>query len=191
MLVTCPSCGGAFEVSEESLGVKVTVACPLCARIVVVRDAHAVPPGKREATVPFDPGTEADLAEAEPEGEPRPDESTDVARGGGLRLPVGKRVALAILSGPCQGEVRPLERPRVRIGLAGAAAGAEIEIDDPELSGLHATLELQGDRIRLRDLGSRRGTFIGDERVENRELLEGAEFRLGETRMMVIVSDPD
>jgi hypothetical protein len=67
MLIQCPSCGGGFDLAEERLGVKATVPCPLCGRIVVVRDAKAVPPAPQDATVPADPSTHAAIEPLEDE----------------------------------------------------------------------------------------------------------------------------
>jgi pSer/pThr/pTyr-binding forkhead associated (FHA) protein len=41
----------------------------------------------------------------------------------------------------------------------------------------------------LRDLGSRSGCFVGEERVESRELEDRAEFRLGATSLLLMVTD--
>jgi hypothetical protein len=59
MLMRCPSCAGAFELSEQAIGVRATLPCPACGRIVVVRDATAVPPAPVDGTVPNDPATNA------------------------------------------------------------------------------------------------------------------------------------
>lgn len=183
MLITCPSCGGAFEMSEAALGVKATVPCPLCARIVVVRDAQVVPPGKEDGTVPYDPGTEAAVEPVEP--------ATDVAKLEIPALPAGKRVSLAILEGPRQGDILRIDRPRVLIGRAGGGQGAQIEIPDSEMSRAHAVVECLGGRFVLRDKGSSNGTWVGDERIESRELDDRSEFRLGGTRFMLIVADSE
>jgi len=177
MLITCPSCGGAFEIARESLGVKATVVCRLCRRVVVVRDAHLVPPGEKEGTVPFDPGTEAAVEPVDPADEP-----TDVSE----PLPRGIRISLAILSGRRAGEAVPVERPIFVIGRAGG--DADLQIADMAMSRRHAALECQGGRVLLRDLGSRNGSFVGEERVQARHVHDRTEIRLGETRLMIVVS---
>lgn len=181
MLIRCPSCAGGFELEEEGLGVKATVPCPLCGRIVVARDAQAVPPAPVDGTVPDDPATHAAV-------EPLSDEPTAVsAKGQGLALPRDKRLSIAILTGRRKGDVIPLERPRTVLGRKGARA--DVEIDDPEMSRAHAALECHGSKVVLRDLESRNGTFVGEQRVESRELEDRSEFRLGGTSLMLIVSD--
>jgi pSer/pThr/pTyr-binding forkhead associated (FHA) protein len=109
----------------------------------------------------------------------------------GLALPAGKRVSLAILEGPRQGERFVLARPKTVIGRAGGGVRAEIEIADPETSRGHAAVECYGTRVLLRDLESTNGTWVGDRRIELVELENHGEFRLGRTRFMLIVTDPD
>ncbi len=114
-----------------------------------------------------------------------------VAGQGSAALPLGKRVSLAILEGARKGDVVTLERPQVLIGRAGGRAGANVEIPDSEVSRAHATLTCQGARVVLRDLGSTNGTFVGADRIEEREIEDQAEFRLGRTRFMLIVADQE
>jgi serine/threonine-protein kinase len=109
----------------------------------------------------------------------------------GLALPAGKRVSLAILEGARQGETFVLSRPRIVIGRASGGVGADVEIDDPEASRGHAAVECFGSRVLVRDLQSTNGTFVGESRVEQAELTNHDEFRIGRTRFMLIVTDPD
>ena len=175
MLVRCPSCSHGFDIIEVTLGVKATVVCPACARVVVIR-AGAM--HSDDAPLPFDPGTMATVEEA-----------TDLAGGRStLALPEGKRVSLAILSGPRKGEVVRFATPRVLIGRAGGGGGAEVELDDPDVSRKHATVECHGPRVVLRDLASTNGTLVGEERIESRELEDGDEFRVGGSRFLLVLS---
>ncbi|TNE87845.1 MAG: FHA domain-containing protein [Deltaproteobacteria bacterium] len=47
----------------------------------------------------------------------------------------------------------------------GRAASAELTLDDRRVSGEHASIYWDGSEWRVRDLGSRNGTFVGDTRV--------------------------
>jgi hypothetical protein len=125
----------------------------------------------------------ADLGEATIRG--------GAGKGVGLSLPQDKRVALALLSGPRQGEVYVLSRPTALIGRAEGRAGADIELADPEVSRAHAVVECRGTRILVRDLGSTNGTFVEADRIQERDLEDKAEFRVGSTRIMLIVSDAE
>jgi S-DNA-T family DNA segregation ATPase FtsK/SpoIIIE len=62
-------------------------------------------------------------------------------------------------------------------------------LDDPECSRQHASLEILGSRVVVNDLNSTNGTFVGGERVQNAELENHSEFRIGEHVMMLIVTD--
>jgi hypothetical protein len=104
-----------------------------------------------------------------------------------LRLPAGKRVAVALLSGERKGEAVALTQPRLSIGRAGG--GADLEVSDPDVSRTHAVVECHGPRIVLRDLGSRNGTFVGPERISQRDVEDRTEFRLGATTFVVLVTD--
>jgi hypothetical protein len=68
-------------------------------------------------------------------------------------------------------------------------------LDDPRISGEHASLHWMGDRWDLRDLGSRNGTFVGDRRLlagERLMLTAGMMFTLGrsEVRFTLVDSGP-
>src|SRR6266581_2132452 len=179
MTLRCPSCERSFEISAEDVGARSTVTCPLCGRIVVVRDA------KMPASPPGDAGTEAFVEPLPPAEEPTAVGAARVL----LALPRDKRVALAILSGDRKGDVVVFEGPSVVLGRAGG--GADVEVADPEMSRSHAAIDCHGARFVLRDLGSRNGTFLGAERIQSRELEDRAEFRLGGTRFMLLVTALD
>jgi pSer/pThr/pTyr-binding forkhead associated (FHA) protein len=41
----------------------------------------------------------------------------------------------------------------------------------------------------LRDLGSRNGTFVGPDRIGQRDVEDRTEFRIGATTLVVLVTD--
>ncbi len=146
-----------------------------------------VPRSARKATPPPEP--------ASPVPPPAPGEGTVAAggtgRGGGLSLPPGKRVSLAFLSGAREGEVFVLSRPTALLGRSGGRAGADIELADPEVSRAHAVVECHGSSVVLRDLGSTNGTFVDETRIDESPLEDKGEFRLGSSRVMLIIADAD
>jgi predicted RNA-binding Zn-ribbon protein involved in translation (DUF1610 family) len=93
----------------------------------------------------------------------------------GLRLPEKSKVVLSILSGPSKGESHTLANPRVVLG----RKGADIPLNDPEISRQHCLLEVRNTHINLKDLDSTNGTFFDEERVRAAMLQDGAEFRIG------------
>jgi hypothetical protein len=92
---------------------------------------------------------------------------------------------LLAIAGPAAGRRFP-----VRAGLLGRGAGAAIRIDDPTVSRRHARLALDGGRVRVADLGSRNGSWVGPSRlVGMREVAAGDELRAGRT-VLVLGLDP-
>ena len=172
----CPGCDKAFDLLVDDQG-RSTVVCPHCGRIVIVGAATA------QTESPDDPSTEAFLEPLLPAEDPT---QIGVASKT-LSLPPGKRVSVAILSGPRKGDVVVLSGPRLTFGREGA--GADLQVPDLDVSREHAAVECHGPRIMLRDLGSRNGSFVGDQRVSQREIENDDEFRLGGTMFMLLVVD--
>src|SRR6266436_2877519 len=93
----------------------------------------------------------------------------------GARLPAKTKVVLTIVSGPSKGASHTLTKPRVVLG----RKGADIALNDPEISRHHCLLEVRDTRINLKDLDSTNGTFFEEERVRAAMLQDGTEFRIG------------
>ncbi len=67
----------------------------------------------------------------------------------------------------------------------------DLQIDDPKLSRVHASVSRAGLVFEIRDLGSRNGTFINGERVERRSLTVGDVVRVGDTLLEVGTEEPE
>src|SRR5688572_937130 len=66
----------------------------------------------------------------------------------------------------------------------GRDRGCDICVDDPMVSTKHAEIVRdEAGTYRLRDLGSRRGTFVGAHKVDEVELRDGDELLIGPVRM--------
>ncbi len=63
--------------------------------------------------------------------------------------------------------------------LAGRAPTADLRIDDPRVSRLHARIEMRDDGVYVEDLGSRNGTTVNGEPTEGQRLTAGDEIRIG------------
>jgi predicted component of type VI protein secretion system len=61
----------------------------------------------------------------------------------------------------------------------------DFRISDPSVSSFHAELTLDGEDIRVRDLGSTNGTFIDDSRVDEGMLKPQNILRLGNVRFQL------
>ncbi|MEI6223786.1 MAG: FHA domain-containing protein [Deltaproteobacteria bacterium] len=82
-------------------------------------------------------------------------------------------------------------RFRLRPGVLGRGAASAIRLDDPCVSRNHARLDLEGERVTVRDLGSRNGLWLGGVRVAGpRPLVPGEELRLGRTVLALGIVPP-
>ncbi|HSK65695.1 MAG TPA: FHA domain-containing protein, partial [Anaerolineales bacterium] len=75
----------------------------------------------------------------------------------------------------------PLEEDSCTIG---RSTGNGLILDYAKVSRNHARLERKGDNFILRDLQSTNGTYIGDDRLDQRLLENGDTFRIGPTRIV-------
>lgn len=121
----------------------------------------------------------------------------DFARGGGpvgaallganaqgFYLPANKVISLSVIAGPAKGQALSLEKPVVILG----RSDSDFTIGDPNISRQHCAVEVRGDAVRLRDLDSTNGTFVGLERVRAAELRHLSEFRMGLTVVLVTIT---
>ena len=205
MIIVCPSCQARYKFDEGKLGdrPRAKTKCAKCGGSIEIENpllsALTLPPGTLPPEAPAPP------AAAPPPPEPtqprdmrtKPSPVPDVGGGtitgrdlhkmGALELPKDKRFSLAIIQGGATGQIHQITKSRTTIG----RSGADINLDDPEASRQHATVEVLGDHAILRDLGSTNGTFIELERVEQEVLNNHTEFRIGSHVLMFIVTDID
>jgi hypothetical protein len=85
---------------------------------------------------------------------------------------------LVVLNGVAAGTVFVLgDVPTV----VGRSPEAHLQIGDPWISSMHAMFERREDGVWVVDLDSRNGTFVGDERVGEAPVPDGAVVRFGRT----------
>ena len=84
-------------------------------------------------------------------------------------------------SGPEKGQVIPI-MDRVEIG---RALECDISILEPALSRKHAELELVGDDLVLRDLGSANGTYVNGEKIDEVKLKDGDRMQFDKIHFIV------
>jgi hypothetical protein len=106
---------------------------------------------------------------------------------GAPSLAPGVRVSLAVLEGKEAGRVIRIESASVIIG----RHGADVLIDDPEVSRHHAQLDIHAARGVVRDLGSTNGVFVNDRKVSEAEIENRGEFRVGGTKLMLILTEEE
>lgn len=172
MQAACVHCGTEHKLKDADSAVhpKVQFKCSKCGKTTVVEVKR-----RPDQTVVISPLPSFARADASTSNLTLPPEDD------GLKLPANGLFVLAITSGPANGEVFRLAKPRVVIG----RKGADIPLNDPEISRHHCLLEVRDKFINLKDLNSTNGTFYDEERVRAAMLQDGSEFRIGERRIRV------
>ena len=101
------------------------------------------------------------------------------------QIPVGTAVAtgrrapsLVVVSGYALGSIHTLSNEPITIG---RDPDNEIVIEDVGASRQHVRIERLGERAVGRDLGSKNGTFVNDEQIEEKLLQDGDLIHVGRT----------
>jgi type III secretion system (T3SS) inner membrane Yop/YscD-like protein len=172
MQAACVHCGTEHKLKDADSTVhpKVQFKCSKCGKTTVVEVKRR--PDQTVVISPLPSFARADASSSNLRLPPEDD---------GLKLPANGAFVLAIISGPANGEVFRLSKPRLVIG----RKGADIPLNDPEISRHHCLLEVRDKFINLKDLDSTNGTFYDEERVRAAMLEDGSEFRIGESRIRV------
>ena len=127
-----------------------------------------------------------------PQGAGRDDESATVPRAGlepqAVAIPA---FSLRVVSGPDQGATFRFDDVRSCRVLLGSSPACEIRLSDRQVSRRHAALDASERGLRLTDLGSTNGTFVGDLRAMDVFLRGGETIRVGETVLHVAVTAPE
>jgi predicted Zn finger-like uncharacterized protein len=195
MIVVCLACQSRYKFDESKLGdrPRVKTRCSKCGGTIEIENpllgSSTMPPDAPAAT-PGDASLRTRRTPVQPPaGRPESGSATiaggDAARMGLIQLPKDKRFSLAVIQGAATGQIFPVTKTRTLIG----RSGADINLDDPESSRQHAALEIVGDVAILRDLGSTNGTWVELERIEQHQLGNQQEFRIGSHVLMFIVTD--
>jgi predicted Zn finger-like uncharacterized protein len=183
MRVRCAHCTAQIEVDDaETTGRRMLqIRCWMCAQSSII---DLVPRDSGSSTIVTDPLSD----------EERPFAGTRLAespanRDVSLDLPHGKSITVTVTEGGSKGLERNLTMPLATIGRMGG--GADIELDDRQVSRLHCALEVKDDSVLLRDLRSTNGTYIADQRVLSAKLEMPGEFRVGGSTVRVTISPHD
>lgn len=102
-----------------------------------------------------------------------------------LDLPADKVMTVEVTSGSSLGVERQLTQPLLTIGRVGG--GADLEIDDPQVSRLHCAIEVKTDAVFLRDLRSTNGTYLEGKRILSACLAHKSEFRIGTSTLRISI----
>ena len=166
MQTGCVHCGQQHLLKDEALAkhAKVQFCCTRCGKTTIVELKR-----RTDETVVVSPMPSFARADASTQNLRLPPADE------GLYLPAGVNVVLTVESGPEQGKSFTLANPRAVLG----RKGADIALDDPEVSRHHCVLEVRDQVVNLKDLDSTNGTFFQEERVRAAMLRNGDLFRAG------------
>jgi two-component system cell cycle response regulator len=81
-----------------------------------------------------------------------------------------KEACLVVIYGNDLGKKYSLESPAITLGRSNKC---DIQIDQESVSRAHSKITNAGRAVRIRDLGSTNGTYVNDELVEERNLVDG------------------
>jgi hypothetical protein len=102
-----------------------------------------------------------------------------------LDLPADKFITVSVVAGASLALEREMTQPLLTIGRLGG--GADMEIDDLQVSRLHCAIEVKTDAVFLRDLRSTNGTFFDEKRILSACLEHKSEFRIGVSTLRVSI----
>jgi predicted Zn finger-like uncharacterized protein len=184
LIITCPECETKYRYDEARFGGAQTkrVKCTSCGHtfgvdnpIDELADATNVEGPDADRGGPFEISS-TDQMHVEPDAPELPQLAP---------LPKEMRFSLAVIAGAQAGTVFQITKPRIYLGRGSAM---DVQLRDSEVSRRHAMLEFRGDEAVLIDQGATNGTFVDGERIGKVELANRAEFTLGSTTLMLIIT---
>lgn len=99
---------------------------------------------------------------------------------------VVRRVRVRVTSGPDRGREALLEAGTLLIG---THTDNDLVLRDPHASKYHLEIALVASGVRVRDLGSDSGTFVGSGRIRLAVLPVGTELGIGRTTLQLLIGD--
>ena len=199
MIVACTSCSAKYRYDESRFEGRPArkIRCTKCQTIFEISNPALEPKAETPHNPePVMPSERTYIRRPEHGSAASPEDSTkeyffkkekadpNVPLSENLHLPAGKKLSIAAISGTDSGKTFIIDKPRVVIG----RIGSDIPLSDAEVSRAHAAVEVEDDQITLIDLGSTNGTYIAGERIETASLDNYAEFEIGGTTLMLIVT---
>lgn len=97
---------------------------------------------------------------------------------------------LRVIEGPDAGTALELDGDAVVRLLIGTSPACDARLEDPQVSRRHASVELVGRRIRIRDHDSTNGTFVDGVAIVDAYLRGGEVVRMGSTALRVDETGP-
>jgi len=114
-----------------------------------------------------------------------PDPLVTKPTSGGKRRAI-RRFRVTVTAGPASGQTWDAVAERCAIG---SHPSNNLIVDDPTVSRFHCELAIAGDRVRVRDLGSRNGTAANGVAITDGSITGGTTLALGHSQLRVDVDD--
>lgn len=86
---------------------------------------------------------------------------------------------LVVVEGPDKG--RSFELENIDKFVIGRGQASDSQINDPRMSRVHCEVQVEGDKVTLRDCESAAGTFVNNQKVTEIDLNPGAVIKAGES----------
>jgi DNA-binding NtrC family response regulator len=109
--------------------------------------------------------------------------TTMLARRASLAPAASSRWHLEILDGQDKGKRFQIDDVMTRRVLIGQSATCDVQLVDRSASRRHAAMEGDDSGVRIVDVGSRNGTWIGQTRIRDAYLTSGTVIRIGDTHI--------
>jgi two-component system cell cycle response regulator len=94
------------------------------------------------------------------------------------KRPTGQQACLVVIYGPDLGKKYNLDQPEMTVG---RSSRCEIQVDQESISRNHCRFVVGAEGVLIRDLGSTNGTYVNDEQVFEKVLLDGDLVKIGRT----------
>ena len=191
MIIECTSCHARYQYNEDRFERKQSKKIK-CAKCGTVFEIHNPAFADKPAATAMPERAHADDMTSARRDEPRPkpeepqQEKKETSQVNTPQLPTGKRLSLAVINGPDAGNVFRIEKPRVTIG----RTGADVALNDSEISRAHAAVEIRDTTYFVEDLKSTNGTLVDGQKIAGpTELQNHSEFQVGGSTLMLIVTE--
>ncbi len=168
MIIECPNCNARYSVPDDRMKGRTKLKCSKCLNIFNVEEPAD------------DSSSKKDTAKIS-----RQSVNDSLWTNENLRLPPNQKLSIAVIKGARAGYIYHIQKPYVLIG----RGKVDLIIPDKEVSRKHLALEIRNDKFFIRDMGSTNGTFIDDKKVSITEIEPQMEFKVGQTTLMLIITD--
>lgn len=168
MRVQCPRCDATIHVEDPHDAPKI-IKCWMCKATI---DAPAHDSG---------PETIRTSLNSRATPDPVPLGINPGAAAASAELPIAERIRLQLVTETAEGREFEITKSLTTIGRKGG--GADIEIDDPEVSRSHCAIEVRRDGILLHDLRSTNGTYLRGSPITVIRLSPLSIFRIGTSHL--------